>query len=70
MTASSGQVMSHLPSASLSHYAALSFVVKGRSQRSELRIANLKKFDDFYDFNELNDLNEQMIIAKCEIIGL
>jgi len=33
--------MSHLPSASLGHYAPLSFVAIGRNQRPEFRISNL-----------------------------
>ena len=40
-TAGSGQVMSHLPSASLGHYASLSFVVIGKGQRTEFRIEDL-----------------------------
>ncbi len=36
-TADGGQAMSHLPSASLGHYAALSFIVRGRGQRLEVR---------------------------------
>ena len=45
LAAGSGQPVSHLPSASLGHYAALSFIVRGRrseerGQRRENRIVD------------------------------
>jgi hypothetical protein len=41
MTEVRGQAMSHLPLASLGHYAPLSFIVRGISRRSEGRILDL-----------------------------
>jgi hypothetical protein len=38
--------MSHLPSASLGHYAPLSFVVIGKSRRSEVRRGIMEFFAD------------------------